>query len=47
MDGLNMIDPRYLLLIACTTAAFGAIGVAIYVNLCLMRYFYRKWKGKS
>ena len=46
MDGLNMIDPNYLLLLACSTAAFGAIGISIYVNLCLIRYFYRKFKGK-
>lgn len=46
MDGLNMIDPRYLLLLAATTAAFGAIGVSIYVNICLIRYFWRKFKGK-
>ena len=46
MDGLNMLDPYYLLLLGVSTVAYAVIGVSIYVNFCLIRYFWRKIKRK-
>lgn len=43
MDGLNMLDPYYLLLLAATTAAFGAIGVSIYIWLRVLHTLYTKF----
>lgn len=46
MDGLNMLDPYYLLLLGVSTVAYAVIGASIYVNFCLIRYFWRKFRGK-
>lgn len=38
-------DP-WLVYLGSVCVAYMTMGVAIFVNLCLMRYFWRKFRGK-
>lgn len=46
MEPAISFDPAYLFMMLLTTLMFSVVGVSIYINIKLIQYFYRRFKGK-